>query len=72
MSELALGVFAVMLAATLAITWYAARRTRTADFWAAGSGISGTRNGFAIAGDYMSAMLIRAETGIGAEHALVH
>jgi len=65
MNELALGVFAVVLAATLAITWYAARRTRTAaDFWAAGSGISGTQNGFAIAGDYMSAATFLGFTGL--------
>lgn len=41
---------------TLGITYWAARRTRTAkDFYAAGGGITGFQNGLAIAGDYMSA-----------------
>ena len=49
-------VFGVVLAITLAITYYASKRTRTAtQFWAAGRGITGVQNGFAIAGDYMSA-----------------
>jgi cation/acetate symporter len=56
MNELALSVFAVVLAVTLAVTYWASKRTRTAtEFWAAGRGISGAQNGFAIAGDYMSA-----------------
>jgi cation/acetate symporter len=41
---------------TLAITAWAARRTRTAsDFYAAGGHITGFQNGIAIAGDFMSA-----------------
>ena len=56
MNELALTVFAVVLAVTLAVTYWASKRTRTAtEFWAAGRGISGIQNGFAVAGDYMSA-----------------
>jgi cation/acetate symporter len=52
----AIGFFLVFIAATLAITWWAARRTRTTeDFFAAGRSISGRQNGFALAGDYMSA-----------------
>jgi cation/acetate symporter len=52
----AIVMFFVFVLATLAITWWAARRTRTAsDFFAAGGGISGFQNGLAIAGDYMSA-----------------
>jgi cation/acetate symporter len=52
----ALSIFAVVLAITLGITYWASKRTRTAtDFWAASRGISGAQNGFAIAGDYMSA-----------------
>ena len=52
----ALGIFAVVLGITLAITFWASRRTKSADdFWAAGRGITGAQNGFAIAGDYMSA-----------------
>ncbi|BAU74713.1 cation acetate symporter [Metapseudomonas furukawaii] len=52
----AIGMFFVFVVATLAITWWAARRTRSAsDFYTAGGGISGFQNGLAIAGDYMSA-----------------
>jgi cation/acetate symporter len=52
----AVAIFAVVLAITLVITYWASKRTSTAtDFWAAGRGITGAQNGFAIAGDYMSA-----------------
>jgi cation/acetate symporter len=52
----AIAMFFVFALATLAITWWAAGRTKTAnDFFAAGGGISGFKNGLAIAGDYMSA-----------------
>jgi Na+/pantothenate symporter len=41
---------------TLGITYWAARRTRTSsDFFAAGGNVSAVQNGFALAGDYMSA-----------------
>src|ERR671926_248222 len=53
---LPLAIFAVVLAGTLGITYWASKRTSTAtEFWAAGRGISGLQNGWAIAGDYMSA-----------------
>src|SRR5215218_3233109 len=53
---LPLSIFAVVLAVTLGITYWAAKRTSTAtEFWAAGRGITGFQNGWAIAGDYMSA-----------------
>src|SRR5689334_10474243 len=52
----AISLFIVFVIATLGITYWAARRTRTAaDFYAAGGGITGFQNGLAIAGDYMSA-----------------
>ena len=52
----AISMFFVFVAATLGITYWAARQTRTAsDYYAAGGGISGFQNGLAIAGDYMSA-----------------
>jgi cation/acetate symporter len=55
-NELALSIFAVVVASTLVITYWASKRTHsTTQFWAAGRGISGVQNGFAIAGDYMSA-----------------
>ncbi|MCP8349238.1 MULTISPECIES: cation acetate symporter [Pseudomonas] len=52
----AIAMFFVFVLGTLAITWWAARQTRsTSDFYTAGGGISGFQNGLAIAGDYMSA-----------------
>jgi cation/acetate symporter len=52
----ALAIFAIVVAITLAITYIASKRVATAtDFWAAGRGLTGPQNGFAIAGDYMSA-----------------
>jgi cation/acetate symporter len=55
-NETALAVFAVVVGITLVITYWASKRVSTAtDFWAAGRGLTGPQNGFAIAGDYMSA-----------------
>jgi cation/acetate symporter len=52
----ALVIFGLVVAITLGITYWASKRTKTAtQFWAAGRGITGGQNGFAIAGDYMSA-----------------
>ena len=52
----AIGCFFGFVALTLGITWWAARRTHsTEEFFAAGRSISGRQNGFALAGDYMSA-----------------
>ena len=52
----ATALFVVFVALTLAITYWASRRTRTAsDFYTAGGHITGLQNGLAIAGDYMSA-----------------
>jgi cation/acetate symporter len=48
--------FALFVLATLWITFWASRHTRTAtDFYAAGRRITGVQNGVAISGDYMSA-----------------
>ncbi len=48
--------FFIFVALTLAITYWAARKTKsTEEFFAAGRSISGRQNGFALAGDYMSA-----------------
>ena len=55
-NELALAIFAVVVAVTLGVTYLASKRvTNATDFWAAGRGLTGVQNGFAIAGDYMSA-----------------
>jgi cation/acetate symporter len=52
----AIVIFAIVVGITLVITYWASKRTKdTTTFWAAGRGISGAQNGFAIAGDYMSA-----------------
>src|SRR5262245_8666764 len=49
-------VFAAIIAVTMFVTYLAAKRTKTAaDFYAAGGGVSGLQNGWAIAGDYLSA-----------------
>src|SRR3982751_741915 len=48
--------FLVIVAMTLAITYWAARRTKSrSKFYAAGRSISPLQNGLALAGDYMSA-----------------
>jgi cation/acetate symporter len=48
--------FFLIVALTLAITWWAAKRTRsTREFYAAGRSVSAFQNGLALAGDYMSA-----------------
>ena len=48
--------FLLIVALTLAVTYWAARRTRsTREFYAAGRSISAFQNGLALAGDYMSA-----------------
>jgi cation/acetate symporter len=53
---IAIAGFLIFIALSLGITWWAARKTRTADqFYAAGRSISGFQNGLALAGDYMSA-----------------
>ena len=55
-NELALSIFGVVVAITLVVTYLASKRVSGAtDFWAAGRGLTGAQNGFAIAGDYMSA-----------------
>jgi cation/acetate symporter len=52
----AIGFFLLIVALTLAITYWAARRTRsTTEFYAAGRTVSPLQNGLALAGDYMSA-----------------
>jgi len=58
-------MFLIFVGATLGITYWASKRTKTAsDFYAAGRGISGTQNGLAIAGDYMSAATLLGLTSL--------
>ncbi len=55
-NRIAMAFFFAFIAVTLGITYWAARRTRTTEeFYAAGRTVSAGQNGFALAGDYMSA-----------------
>ncbi|MDQ0216622.1 cation/acetate symporter [Oikeobacillus pervagus] len=56
MSAVAITFFVVIVGITLFITFWAAKRTKTAsEFYTAGGGLTGWQNGLAIAGDYLSA-----------------
>ncbi|MFG1215168.1 cation acetate symporter [Xanthobacter flavus] len=67
MKLLALAIFVAILALTLAITWWAARRTRTAsDFYTADGTLGPIQNGFALAGDWMSAAAFLCFSGLAA------
>jgi len=60
-----LSMFAVIIGITLGVVIWAARQTKSAaDFYAAGGGITGTQNGWAIAGDYMSAASFLGISGL--------
>jgi cation/acetate symporter len=53
---IAIVFFLLFIALSLGITWWAARRTRSADhFYTAGRSVTALQNGLALAGDYMSA-----------------
>jgi cation/acetate symporter len=60
-----IGMFGIIIAITMGVVVWAARKTKTAaDFYAAGGGITGTQNGWAIAGDYMSAASFLGISGL--------
>jgi len=60
-----LTMFGIIIAITMSVVVWAAKRTKTAaDFYAAGGGITGTQNGWAIAGDYMSAASFLGISGL--------
>ena len=60
-----ISMFAVIIAITMGVVVWAASQTKTAsDFYAAGGGITGTQNGWAIAGDYMSAASFLGISGL--------
>ncbi len=62
---IAIAMFLAFVVATLGLTYWAARRTRSAnDFYTAGGGITGFQNGLAIAGDYMSAAAFLGVSGM--------
>jgi cation/acetate symporter len=53
---LTFAVFAAIIGFTMYITYLAAKRVKSAsDFYTAGGGVTGLQNGWAIAGDYLSA-----------------
>ena len=61
----AIGMFLIFVAVTLGITYWAAKRTQTAqDFYAAGRSVTGFQNGLAIAGDFMSAASLLGVSGL--------
>ena len=58
-------MFLLFVGATLGITYWAAKRTKSPkDFYTAGGGITGFQNGMAIAGDYMSAASFLGISGL--------
>ncbi len=62
---LTLTMFLAIIAVTLGIVFWAAKRTKTtADFYAAKGAITGFQNGWAIAGDYMSAATFLGMAGL--------
>ena len=61
----AIVMFVIFVGATLGITYWAAKKTKSAkDFYTAGGGITGLQNGMAIAGDYMSAASFLGISGL--------
>lgn len=61
----AITMFGIFVVLTLAITYWAAKRTKSASqYYAAGGGITGMQNGLAIAGDYMSAASFLGISGL--------
>lgn len=60
-----LSMFLLIISITMGIVIWAARQTKTAsDFYAAGGGITGMQNGWAITGDYLSAATFLGITGL--------
>lgn len=56
LNGIALAMFLLFVAVSLVITWRSSHKTKSAsDFYAAGGGIRPLQNGFAIAGDFLSA-----------------
>ena len=61
----AIAMFLIFVCFTLGITYWAAKRTKSAaQFYSAGGGITGFQNGVAIAGDYMSAASFLGISGL--------
>lgn len=62
---IAISIFMIFVISTLAITWWAAHRTKSREaFYTASGGITPVQNAFAIAGDFMSAATLLGITGL--------
>jgi cation/acetate symporter len=62
---ISIGFFFVFMALTLSITYWAAKRTSTTEhFFAAGGAITAWQNGWALAGDFLSAAALLGIAGI--------
>jgi cation/acetate symporter len=60
-----IAIFLGFVAASLAITWWAARNTKSKeDYFAAGRSISAWQNGLALAGDFMGAATLLGTVGL--------
>lgn len=62
----AISLFLLFVAVSLGVTWWAARKGTggAQDYYAAGGGLSGFKNGLAIAGDYTSAATFLGVTAL--------
>jgi cation/acetate symporter len=64
-NAIAIAFFLGFIVLALGITLWAARQTRsTEQFYAAGRAVTGTQNGFALAGDFMSAAAFLGNSGL--------
>src|SRR5882757_8909867 len=64
-NAISIGFFFFFMALTLLITYWAARKTKTTEhFFAAGSEITAWQNGWALAGDFLSAAALLGIAGI--------
>ncbi|RXH35265.1 acetate permease [Bradyrhizobium nanningense] len=64
-SNISIAFFFAFMALTLAITYWAAKRTKTTEtFFAAGGEITAWQNGWALAGDFLSAAALLGIAGI--------
>ena len=62
---LAISSFFIFMGLTIVITYWTARRTRTTEqFFAAGAQITAWRNGWALAGDFLSTAALLGIAGI--------
>lgn len=65
MKMFTLVIFVAILALTLFVTYWAAKRTHTtSEFYAAGGSLTARENGFALAGDWMSAAAFLGFSGL--------